>query len=203
MPEVTVVITTHNLAYYLEQCLNDLYFQTMQSFDILLVDDKSTDSTREVVENWKHKFFDRLNTIYLNENKGKASLVRNEALNSGLIQGNYIVFLDGDDRLEPNFIETLYNNAARNQCQCQQPDHMKNFLCRCAVRLFFHCALPFLSVLQKFTHQRTGAFDDVFFINIKPDRVVLAAEPGQLPLGVVAGTLLAERGGFVQRTRAA
>lgn len=114
MPEVTVVITTHNLAYYLEQCLNDLYFQTMQSFDILLVDDKSTDSTREVVENWKHKFFDRLNTIYLNENKGKASLVRNEALNSGLIQGNYIVFLDGDDRLEPNFIETLYNNAYSN-----------------------------------------------------------------------------------------
>lgn len=44
--------------------------------------------------------------------------------------------------------ETLYNNIDRNQCQCQQPDHMKNFLCRCAVRLFFHCALPFLSVLQ-------------------------------------------------------
>ncbi len=109
--ELTVAITSYNLEKYIARCLEDLFSQTMQDFDILIYDDASDDGTPQIIQNYAERFPDRIRCIYGKENLGSPSRARNALLDSGLMHGNYAVFLDGDDRLEPNFLETLYNSA--------------------------------------------------------------------------------------------
>lgn len=109
--KITVVITSYNLQSYIADCLNELLEQTFQDFVILLVDDCSKDSTKTIIDSYKHRMGERLKTIYLDINTGSPALTRNIALDSGLIESKYVVFLDGDDRVEKNFLEKLYNTA--------------------------------------------------------------------------------------------
>ena len=52
MPEITIVITAYNLQAYLDQCLQEFMAQTFQDFDVLIVDDCSTDGTRRIIREW-------------------------------------------------------------------------------------------------------------------------------------------------------
>lgn len=117
MSAITVVITTHNLENYIGQCLEELYAQTFQGFEILIVDDASSDNTIGVIEQYRDKFRERLITIYLEENKGMPALVRNVALESGCIHGEYVLFLDGDDSIQQNMLETLYTLTSQGSDQ--------------------------------------------------------------------------------------
>lgn len=113
MPEITVVITAYNLERYIEQCLSELESQTFRDFAVLLVDDCSTDRTAELaVASMKHCCFP-FQLVRPDKNQGSAGKARNFALNSGLVQGKYVLFLDGDDRLESNFLEVLHTRAVQ------------------------------------------------------------------------------------------
>lgn len=109
---ITVVITTHNLEHHIDRCLQELFEQTMRDFDVLLVDDASTDGTAAMVEQWRERFGERLTTIYLEENLGCSALTRNVALESGKIRGDYVLFLDGDDSIERDMLAVLFAEAA-------------------------------------------------------------------------------------------
>lgn len=111
--KITVVITSYNLGNYMEQCLEDLYHQTFQDFLILIVDDNSTDNTKDIIKKWQKIYGGRLALISLEQNLGMPAMVRNVAMDSGKINGEYTVFLDGDDRLEICFLETLYYLAVK------------------------------------------------------------------------------------------
>lgn len=121
MPEITVIITTYNLHEYINGCLEELFGQTYQNFDIVIVDDCSTDCTCDIIRQWQKKYPNRIKTIFLKENLGLPALTRNVALDSDLVDGNCILFLDGDDSIEPNLLEKLYhalsfNNASVSIC---------------------------------------------------------------------------------------
>lgn len=107
--KVTVVITSYNLGSYMSQCLSDLHHQTFQDFSILIVDDNSIDNTKNIISEWRGIFGERLDVICLGQNLGMPALVRNIALESGKIDGDYIIFLDGDDHIETFFLEILYS----------------------------------------------------------------------------------------------
>lgn len=108
MPEITVIITTYNLQDYIDKCLQELFAQTFQDFDILIVDDCSSDNTQKIISQWKKRYPDKFKTLFLSENLGLPAKTRNAALNSGLIGGNYIIFLDGDDSIEPQMLDKMY-----------------------------------------------------------------------------------------------
>lgn len=108
---ITVVITTYNLADMIGKCLEELLCQTFEDFNVLVVDDCSEDSTCSVVKAYEKKFGNRLTVIFCESNNGTPGMVRNIALNSGLISGKYILLLDGDDDIEVNMLERLYNAA--------------------------------------------------------------------------------------------
>lgn len=114
MPEITVIITTYNLQEYIGSCLEELFGQTYQDFNIVIVDDGSTDCTQDIVKKWQIKYPDKIKTLFLEKNLGLPALTRNAALDSGLIDGNCILFLDGDDSIEPDLLEKLYNALLSN-----------------------------------------------------------------------------------------
>ena len=111
MAEITVVITAHNLEQYLENCLKDLEFQTFRDFEILVVNDCSTDGTADIISRYAEQHPDRVRWFSTPANLRYVGLVRNAALDSGLISGKYVIFLDGDDRMNPRFLEKLYRAA--------------------------------------------------------------------------------------------
>lgn len=114
MPEITVVITTYNLEAYIGTCLEELFSGTYQDFDVVLVDDGSKDQTVDIVETYAQRYPGRIHPIFLQKNLGSPAKTRNWALNSGFIDGKYVVFLDGDDSLESEYLERLHMLALQS-----------------------------------------------------------------------------------------
>jgi glycosyltransferase involved in cell wall biosynthesis len=88
-PQVTVVIPTYNRAHLVKDAVESVLNQTYQNFELIVIDDGSTDNTKEVLAVYK----DKLTYIY-QENQGR-SAARNHGIK--LAQGEYIAFLDSDD----------------------------------------------------------------------------------------------------------
>jgi len=97
-PKVSVIIPTFNRANYITQCIDSVFNQTFQDFEIIVTDDGSTDDTKEVLK----PYFDKIKYIY-KENGGCAS-ARNCGINNSA--GEYLTFLDSDDLFEIRKLET-------------------------------------------------------------------------------------------------
>lgn len=95
IPLVSVIIPMYNSAKFIPQTLESLLNQTLKNFEVVVVDDCSTDNSVEVVEKFKAKFGGRLNVIKLRKNTGTPGLPRNVGIK--FARGKYILFLDSDD----------------------------------------------------------------------------------------------------------
>jgi glycosyltransferase involved in cell wall biosynthesis len=93
MPQVSVIIPTFNNAQYIGEALNSVFSQDYDAYEVIVVDDGSTDDTQQTLK----PYLDRIRFIY-QSNAGSAA-ARNTGLT--LAQGEFIVFLDADDFLLP------------------------------------------------------------------------------------------------------
>ena len=110
LPAVSVVIPLYNMEKYVSECLDSLFIQTFQDFEIIVVDDCSTDSSPAIVKNYILKFGERLTLTRTEKNSGGGGHIpRNLGLK--LARGEYIIFIDSDDALVSSALETLYNAA--------------------------------------------------------------------------------------------
>ncbi|WP_104734471.1 glycosyltransferase family 2 protein [Hanstruepera ponticola] len=100
MPKFSIVIPLYNKAKYIAKTLNRVLNQTFSDFEIIIVNDGSTDNSFEVVE----KFTDARVKLFTTKNQG-VSAARNFGIKKA--QGNYIAFLDADDFWEEIFLETI------------------------------------------------------------------------------------------------
>ena len=102
---VSIVMPMYNSEKYIADTLENVLAQTFQNYEVILVNDCSTDDSRPIAENYLEKFGGRLN-IYDNEKNLGVSASRNR----GLIfsRGEYIFFVDADDIITPNALEDLY-----------------------------------------------------------------------------------------------
>jgi len=96
--KISIIIPTYNRAELLPRTIKSILNQTLQNFEILLVDDGSTDNTKHVIKNLKTK---KIRYFYQN-NKGPAA-ARNLGIKQS--QGNYIAFMDSDDSWMPNKLQ--------------------------------------------------------------------------------------------------
>lgn len=112
---ITVIVTTYNTEKYIARCLDSLINQTFQDFDIIIVDDCSKDNTQKIILEYADKFIEKIKYVFMPQNTGAPANTRNKALESGLITGKYIIFLDGDDDIENNFLEKLFITAENNE----------------------------------------------------------------------------------------
>jgi len=103
IPKVSVVIATYNRASFLAETIDSVLQQRFQDYELIVVDDGSTDQTRTLVESYGS----RIRYLY-HENRGP-SAARNLAVRHA--RAPWIAFQDSDDLTEPNHLETLYAYA--------------------------------------------------------------------------------------------
>ena len=101
-PTVSVIIPTYNRAYLLGRAIKSVLNQTYQDFEIIVIDDNSTDNTEKVIKEFQEKD-KRVRYIQHKKNKG-ASATRNTGIKNA--KGIYISFLDSDDEWLKNKLES-------------------------------------------------------------------------------------------------
>lgn len=110
-PLVSIVIPVYNVESYLSQCLDSVLKQSYSNFEIILVDDGSTDGSSLICDEYSKR--DRRVKAFHQKNQG-ASVARNFALS--IISGAFVIFLDADDYwLLTNCLETLVDVAIQNE----------------------------------------------------------------------------------------
>ena len=110
-PAVSIIIALYNNEKYIVECLDSILNQTFADFEVIVVDDCSTDGSFAVVESYKSKFKGRLTLFKLEKNSGGGYTPRNKGLL--ISRGEYIYFVDSDDFISESALETLYNAAKK------------------------------------------------------------------------------------------
>lgn len=113
MPEVSIIIPVYNVETHVEKCLNSVKDQTFPNFEIIIVDDGSTDSSKTIVERFisdNKNLSARL--ICHEQNKGLLMARRTGYFNS---KGRYVCFLDSDDTLPKTSIQQLYQGITETE----------------------------------------------------------------------------------------
>ena len=102
---ISIIIPVYNTEKYIERCIQSVYNQTFTNYELILINDGSTDNSGEIVEKLALKGEAVVKHI---KNSG-VSAARN--LGIELATGNYIVFIDADDYIESDYLEKLLNAA--------------------------------------------------------------------------------------------
>ncbi len=106
-PFFSVIVPAYNRAFIIDRCINSILAQEYVSFEIIVVDDGSTDNTKEVV----CQYMDSRIYYFFQENSG-VSVARNKG--SKLAKGDYLVFLDSDDYVNDIWLKDFFTVLQKN-----------------------------------------------------------------------------------------
>lgn len=109
---ISVIIPVYNVKPYLEHCMDTVLRQTYQNLEIILVNDGSTDGSRELCDHYQ-EIDKRVKVIH--KSNGGVSSARNAALD--VVKGDYICFVDSDDYVSTELMEKLLSSAYDNGCE--------------------------------------------------------------------------------------
>lgn len=107
MIDISVIIPVYNVEKYLKRTIRSVINQSHINIEIILVDDKSTDSSLKICSEYE-KLDSRISVLKQEKNQGP-TIARNRAIS--LAKGKYIYFMDSDDYIEKDMLENLYNIA--------------------------------------------------------------------------------------------
>lgn len=110
-PVISVIIPVYNSEEYLSVALDSILEQNFTDYEVLLIDDGSTDNSAAVAKEYAEKYPEKL-FLYFQENSG-AGAARNLGMSKA--RGNYLLFMDSDDRVEPDMLKDLYESACRKK----------------------------------------------------------------------------------------
>jgi len=113
MPGVSVIVPVYNTERYLRRCIESILHQTYQNFELILVDDGSTDQSRNICSEYAD--LDKRIKLIHQKNRGVAA-ARNAALD--VATGQYIAFCDSDDSLELETLNVMCNTMLDDKCDC-------------------------------------------------------------------------------------
>lgn len=109
---ISIIIPVYNVEAYIEQCLLSVLNQSYPNFEILCIDDGSSDQSADIIKTIM-KNDERIN-YYYQKNQGQAS-ARNHGLHEA--NGDYICFIDSDDFVERDFLKILLDSIQKNKAQ--------------------------------------------------------------------------------------
>lgn len=102
---ISVIVPIYMAEKSIERCINSILNQTFINFELILVNDGSTDNSKEICE--KYAIRDKRIKVINKKNEG-VSIARNTGINEA--KGEYVLFVDSDDYIEKDMLEHLYNN---------------------------------------------------------------------------------------------
>lgn len=107
IPFFSIIIPTYNRAKFLSKAIDSVFAQQFANWELIIVDDGSTDNTKEIVSLYLDE---RIVYVY------QINAERSAARNKGVLysHGNYVLFLDSDDYFMPNFLSDLYKYINQN-----------------------------------------------------------------------------------------
>lgn len=109
---LSIIVPVYNVENYLEECVNSILRQTWQSYEIILVDDGSTDASGKICDQYAVKN-QKIKVIH--KKNGGLSSARNAGLDAA--KGKYIGFVDSDDYIMPEMYETLIAGLRESNAQ--------------------------------------------------------------------------------------
>ena len=110
IPAISIIAPTYNFEKYIAEFLESILNQTLQDYELILIDDCSTDRTVEIIEKFAPSF-ENLQLIRRRENFGSGGYIRNEFIKYA--RGEYILNLDADDILLPDALENFFSAAEK------------------------------------------------------------------------------------------
>lgn len=108
-PKISVIVPMYNAERFLKFCVTSILEQTFKKFELILIDDCSTDKTLEIAKSF---YDDRIKILQTEKNLGYPGVVRNIGLDAAI--GEYIFFMDHDDVILPNAFEVLSDLADKS-----------------------------------------------------------------------------------------
>ena len=108
--KITVIVPVYNVEHYLDKCLDSLISQTYKNLEIIVINDGSTDNSGAICQEYARKD-NRI--IYIKKENGGQSEARNMGLDR--MTGSYVTFVDSDDWVELDYVETLYKKITEYQ----------------------------------------------------------------------------------------
>ena len=157
---VSVIIPVYNAEKYLHECLNSLLLQTLREFEIICVDDGSSDSSLSILKEFASKD-PRIKV--LTQEHAFAGAARNLGIQQA--RGKYLLFLDADDRFKPQMLETAVRQAEKQNAD----------ICVFGAEGFDHSSgkvypMPWVC-------QPSAAWGDLFSANEVPDQIFSFTNP--------------------------
>lgn len=120
MKDISIIVPIYNAEKYLNKCLDSLINQTKKELEFILINDGSTDTSEEIIKNYK----DNRIKYFKNKNQGIGK-TRNFGISKA--QGKYLMFLDSDDYLALDACEKLYDKAEKEKLDIVMNDFIKIF----------------------------------------------------------------------------
>lgn len=108
MPAFSIIVPVYNAELYLQQCLNSIVEQTYSDFEVILIDDGSTDNSARICKDMAER---DSRFIYQRKGNGGVSSARNVGLT--LAKGDWISFVDADDYVMPDYLQTFANTSPK------------------------------------------------------------------------------------------
>ena len=122
MANITIIIPFYNVSSYIDTCLQSVAGQSLQPTEVLLINDGTTDNSRDICESFVQKFpYFRI----IDRDNGGVSAARNTGLDHAT--GDYVVFVDSDDILTENALANLYDAIKKHQAD----------MVKCGIRFYY------------------------------------------------------------------
>lgn len=121
-PRVSVIVPVYNVEKYIKRTIESIIHQTYEKLDIIIVNDGSLDGTGEICEKYANQ--DSRIRLFNQDNQG-LSEARNKGINNA--EGEYIVFIDGDDFIHPQMIELLLKSLLDNSADISVCSYEKTY----------------------------------------------------------------------------
>lgn len=120
--KVSIIIPVYNASLYIDKCFHELLNQTYKDYEIIAINDGSTDDTAKILKKYESKYpFIKV----INQNNTGQAIARNKAIE--LAKGEYLTFIDIDDFVDTHYIEELLNAIVTNKADLAYCDYYEYY----------------------------------------------------------------------------
>lgn len=153
--EISIVIPVYNSATYLPACLNSVFAQTFQDFEVICVNDGSTDESLDILKKYAAQYPDKMNIITI-PNGGQAN-ARNVGIDNA--KGAYIAFVDSDDTMDEQMLAKMHKATIDNDI---------DFI-SCNIERIYEGGISKLE--KKFDYDKAIAFEGKTTVDLHPELI--------------------------------